>query len=318
MRTSDVNDKPRIGLIVSSSCATRAEAEKRWYHFRRFANDYHEVLSAYKFLLPRDTVNTVEKFGTDIDLEQLGEDNFEGIVRLAALVAKGEINRVLMFQDPEDLAIEEAPSYALLRNCNLRGAHFLVNAAAHLWALHQATNNGRPPGKPYSKEPVDWHGFKETVAFIAHDREKPRMARFALHFRDVLRRFRLIGTSGTVSSIRNHLREFVPPRERLPIYPVGAPAGTTERAVKHMGHGPAGGDVIIAEEMFNWYAAPMPQDLSLQVFHHVLFFIDHKHSHPHEPDIQVLLKTCIDPRHRVNLILNSRMAEEWAERYTSA
>lgn len=82
-----------------------------------------------------------------------------------------------------------------------------------------------------------------------------------------------------------------------------------------MAHGPSGGDVIVADEIFDWYREGGRANNLEHVLHHVLFFADNSKSHPHEADIHVLLKTCADPRNRINLILNSRMAEEWANRY---
>ena len=72
----------------------------------------------------------------------------------------------------------------------------------------------------------------------------------------------------------------------------------------------------VADEILDWYHDAGRASGSDHVLHHVLFFADSSKSHPHEADIRVLLKACADPRNRVNLILNSRMAEEWANRYS--
>lgn len=316
--TNQEQGKKTIGVVVSSKCEKALFPTKRWFYAGKFLRAYHALLAAhYKIVAPDETVgilNTSLEGGekdsalpTPLSIEPLG-DQFQGVVRLAAMVATGEVKRVLMFQDPRDLEIERPENYALLRNCNINGRHLYINAAAHLWALYECKVRCIPQNEPYETEPFELEDVKETVAFIAHDDEKPRMARFALHYRDVLRRFpKLIATSGTKRFIDKFLTNSVPPWDRLKIQSAGAK--------DNVSHGPSGGDVIIAEDIFKTYGSNQSNAVANRVLHHILFFIDHKHTHPHESDIQVLLKTCVNPLHRVNLILNSRMAEEWAERY---
>jgi len=230
-----------------------------------------------------------------------------GVVRLATMVARKEIERVLWFQDPGDLLVGRVENYALLRNCNLAGAHLLMNAAAHLWALYQMSLK-RMAEKPYYTDPYNRGDVQESVFLIAHDAEKPRMSRFAFQFRDVLARFpRLMATAGTRVHIAKCLSDYGTTADSLPIRAVGATPA--------MAHGPSGGDVIVADEIYDWYGPGGRAHRGQYVLHHVLFFADHRQSHPHEADIRVLLETCANPLHRVNLVLNSRMAEEWAQRY---
>jgi hypothetical protein len=47
--------------------------------------------------------------------------------------------------------------------------------------------------------------------------------------------------------------------------------------------------------------------------HTVFFFIDYQHARPHEADIHVLLRTCLNPHRGIHLILNERTAIEWGE-----
>ncbi len=47
--------------------------------------------------------------------------------------------------------------------------------------------------------------------------------------------------------------------------------------------------------------------------HTVIFFIDYQHAQPHEADIHVLLRTCLNPHRGVHLILNERTAIDWGE-----
>jgi methylglyoxal synthase len=309
--------------IISSEKCREDRPGKRWWHLRRFITAYAQLLQQFPLAV---TTGTAEIIAKVIEQERqnipaLGGlhfrpigPSFEGVVYLAAAVAKRQIRRVLWFDDPEDLAVDRPENYALLRNCNLAGAYLHVNASAHLWALHASEARGLSGHKyirtPLNHGPVEQGGIQETVVLIAHDGEKDRISRFVLHYRDVLRHFpRILATSGTLKHIEEFLKIHVPPRERqrLKILPVGATAT--------MAHGPSGGDVIVADEIFDWYREGGRATNLEHVLHHVLFFADNSKSHPHEADIRVLLKTCADPRNRVNLILNSRMAEEWATRY---
>jgi methylglyoxal synthase len=303
----------QLGILVSEKCAQNLPEGKRWFHVARFIKAYGELLGRFELLAVKETASRLETLFQETrhtsrpTITSLGSP-FEGVVRLAAKVARKEVTRVLVFQDPRDLQIERAEAYALLRNCNISGGKMYFNAAAHLWALFESTKQGLPVSRPYYKDTVNTSIVQETVVFIAHDNEKPRMSRFALHYRDILRRFRrLLATAGTKKAIDAFLKQTVPPHQRLHI----EAAGKTDQD----SHGPSGGDVVVAEDVLKTYATLAAPEWDDHVLHHILFFIDHKHSQPHEPDIQVLLKTCADPRNRVNLILNSKMAEEWADRY---
>ena len=127
----------------------------------------------------------------------------------------------------------------------------------------------------------------------------------------------LNGTSGTVRAVDTHLKEHIEPSRR----PVMVAAGATNA----QSHGPSGGDVIIADEIIATFRKisqeytdendPQRQ-IRNRVMFHVFFFADYKQvPQVHLADIQVLIKTCLNPKNRVNLIMNSRTAEEWAERY---
>lgn len=308
--------RPYLGILASEACR-QSLGGKRWWHLTSFVRAYAEVLADYDLIVTSNTAEMLRDLTAtpdptrppwpELTIKDAGP-SFEGVVRLAAKVARREINRVLWFQDPADMRVDRAENYALLRNCNLAGAHLLVNAAAHLWALHSCKPGRHTPAPGYIRTPVDHGRLKETVIFIAHDQEKPRMSRFVLHFRDAIRPFpRLLATSGTLGHIEEFLKDHVPPHERLPIEAVGATASSA--------HGPSGGDVVVAEEIYDWYGAGGIAEKGRHVLHHILFFADNRRSHPHEADIRVLLKTCVNPQHRVNLILNSRMAEEWGKRY---
>lgn len=112
----------------------------------------------------------------------------------------------------------------------------------------------------------------KTVALIAHDNKKEDMIAFAKAHLDVLSRYHLIAT-GTTGHLLN---------ERLGLQ------------VERMLSGPVGGDAQIAAQVAEGKIAA------------VFFFIDPLDKHPHDPDINTLLRIC--NVHNVPLATNSATA----------
>ncbi len=98
----------------------------------------------------------------------------------------------------------------------------------------------------------------KTIALIAHDNKKPDMVAYVQEHRSILECFALIGTGTTGALIQ-------------------AETGLHVDA-KHSG--PVGGDIEIANEVIQGNVAA------------VIFFVDELTAHPHDPDIQTLLRLC--------------------------
>ncbi len=98
----------------------------------------------------------------------------------------------------------------------------------------------------------------KTVALIAHDNKKDDMIAFAREHKDVLERYHLIATGTTGTRINEH----------------------TGLNVTRMLSGPIGGDAQIAAQVAEGKVAA------------VFFFIDPLGKHPHDPDINTLLRIC--------------------------
>ncbi|MBK8024086.1 MAG: methylglyoxal synthase [Chloroflexi bacterium] len=98
----------------------------------------------------------------------------------------------------------------------------------------------------------------KTVALIAHDNKKETMIAFVSAHRDVLARYHLIATGTTGGLIQ----------ERCDL------------TVTRMLSGPIGGDAQIAAQVAEGKVAA------------VFFFIDPLGAHPHDPDINTLLRIC--------------------------
>jgi methylglyoxal synthase len=97
-----------------------------------------------------------------------------------------------------------------------------------------------------------------TLALIAHDAKKDDLVAFAVRHRDDLARFSLLATGTTGTRVRE----------------------ATGLEVETVRSGPLGGDVQIGARIVEGGVAG------------VLFLRDPLTAHPHEPDIQALLKLC--------------------------
>ncbi len=99
--------------------------------------------------------------------------------------------------------------------------------------------------------------WQMRMAIIAHDGKKPEMVAFLLEHKAILEKIDLIATGTTGMHVRN--------------------AGLEVTMVKS---GPKGGDAQIAGKIVNG---------EIDV---VIFFRDPLGKHPHEPDVQMLLRIC--------------------------
>lgn len=112
----------------------------------------------------------------------------------------------------------------------------------------------------------------KTLALIAHDGKKADMVAFAMRYKSVLERYHMVATSTTGELL-------------------------TEKCgldIERMLSGPIGGDAQIAARVAEGRIAA------------VFFFVDPLGKHPHDPDIQGLLRIC--NAHNVPLATNSATA----------
>ncbi len=113
---------------------------------------------------------------------------------------------------------------------------------------------------------------EKTLALIAHDGKKAEMVAFALKHRDVLERYKLVATS-TTGRLLNE---------------------SANLDVERLLSGPIGGDAQIAARVAEGRVAA------------VFFFVDPLGKHPHDPDIQGLLRIC--NAHNIPLATNPATA----------
>lgn len=98
----------------------------------------------------------------------------------------------------------------------------------------------------------------KAIALIAHDGKKEEMVRFANRNKLLLSGFRLLATGSTGRLVE----------------------AATGMNIEELRHGPRGGDVQIA-------AAALAGEVAA-----VFFFVEPMDVHPHDPDIQTLVRTC--------------------------
>lgn len=98
----------------------------------------------------------------------------------------------------------------------------------------------------------------KQLALIAHDGKKAEMIAFVREHRATLERLRLIGTATTARLVREE---------------TGLP-------VESVLSGPLGGDVQIAAGVATGEVGA------------VIFLVDPLNAHPHDPDIQAVLRVC--------------------------
>lgn len=111
------------------------------------------------------------------------------------------------------------------------------------------------------------------LALIAHDHKKDELVKLALQFREVLARHELIATGTSGSRV----------------------AEATGLNVLRMLSGPLGGDAQIAGRVAQGEVRA------------VIFLVDPLYAHPHEPDVQGLVRIC--NVHNVPLAMNVATAQ---------
>lgn len=114
---------------------------------------------------------------------------------------------------------------------------------------------------------------RKTLALIAHDGKKPDMVAFALDHRETLKEFDLVATGTTGQLLRQK----------------------ADLDVHRFMSGPLGGDVQISAQVVEGNISA------------VFFLVDPLDKHPHDPDIQTLMRAC--NVHNVPLASNLATAE---------
>ncbi len=99
----------------------------------------------------------------------------------------------------------------------------------------------------------------KTIALIAHNSRKTDLLNWAKVHKAALVKYECIGTTNTSKLLNDML----------------------ELNVKGFGHGPSGGDILLAAKILQGEV------------HKIIFFIDAETPHGHEHDIQTLIRTAV-------------------------
>jgi methylglyoxal synthase len=99
----------------------------------------------------------------------------------------------------------------------------------------------------------------QTIALIAHNERKNDLLEWSKKHQEILKHYKLIGTSTTARLITSLLG----------------------LEVEGFGHGPSGGDIFLAARILEGKVQK------------VIFFIDSETPHGHEHDIQTLIRTAV-------------------------
>ncbi|GAG38289.1 unnamed protein product, partial [marine sediment metagenome] len=229
---------------------------------------------------------------------------------------------VIFLIDPTDLASLYPECIALKRECVANNKFFLSTYAS---ACEWATLTWSTPGEyVLTEEESDYlresHNVEitkdlsnQTIALISHDKMKVRMIHFANEHRNLLSKFgQIIGTGTTARLLKGEeiagdldsllegrnqdekkdLKEAIDEVRRLNL---------RLEKMQELRSGPKGGDVQIASRVMGGKCDK------------VIFFEDPFTARPHEPDIQLLERTCQIHGDSVVCMSDPISAHLWAE-----
>lgn len=100
---------------------------------------------------------------------------------------------------------------------------------------------------------------RKAIALVAHNERKNVLLEWVKNNRDVLLKHKLIGTTNTSRLLNSVL----------------------EMKIESFGHGPEGGDILLAAKILQ------------NEVEKLIFFVDLQNPHGHEHDIQTLIRTAI-------------------------
>lgn len=212
-----------------------------------------------------------------------------GVVEMAGLVesstpAEKRLRTLIFLAHPVDVEESFPEDVALVRSAIRNNIVLLTTfRTVNLWAANES--GASVPGhreylKPFHED--------DTLALIAHNEKKLELLLWVVRHRKRLGRFRRIIATGTTGG---WVQKFLS-------------AARVDVEVDPRYSGPEGGDIQIANAVMEGNCQ------------HVVFFVDPSTSHPHQADIQALLRVCAMDEIEVNLRLNESSADSWIETVT--
>jgi methylglyoxal synthase len=215
-------EKPKL-LILASREAMRDPSGP----LLRFVRENAYTLKKFKIHATGGTARAILSTGFYKENEEVVKYRFGpegGVVELAAIVARRECETVIFLSDPKDLLSGVPEDHALQRVCKELNVRLITTlATAEQWARYEAAEylkewQSRKDGAEYHNllrkwRPENWKEGnanvgedgelfvfstqQQTLALIAHDKKKEKMAVFANAHAEFLSRFHRILTTGT-------------------------------------------------------------------------------------------------------------------------
>jgi methylglyoxal synthase len=210
---------------------------------------------------------------------------------LEVSASSDRVMTLIFLADPDDLEESYPEDRALVRSAIRNDILYLPTLTSTLYWLAFEAVGSQDHGGPLVNRTVPEN---ESLALIAHDGKKLDLCRWVVQHQQHIRRFDRFITTGTTGE---KIGEF--------LKALGIPDRKIQR-IDRRESGPKGGDVEIGGEILRGNC------------HHVVFFVDPMTLHPHEADIQALLRTCAMPDVRVNLRLTETSATSWIQTVTEA
>jgi len=313
--------KFRIGLIASRS--HRRGPDSRLI---RFVREFEHFLEDQELWGIKSTAYAIKRAGLllDAELKELRAGREGGIVELTRMVVDDKLDVVIYLMDPRDPTSTYPESGALKRESVTKGKFFL---STYMSAVEWASLVWKPGDERLliAGECKAGNPANQRIALIAHDELKVQMLKFALldHI-ELLSKFQGRIATGTTGSYLNGSRPLSTlegewksklakarkARDSTEIDRLSKELAQLNQISRHrrklklevtpMLSGPKGGDVQIAHDVLN------------DRVDKVIFFEDPFTARPHEPDIQLLERTCRVRGERVVCLSDPTSANEWA------
>ena len=314
-------NKFRIALIASRS--HRRGPDSRLI---RFVREFEHFLEDQELWGIKSTAYAIKRAGLllDAELKELRAGREGGIVEITQMVVDNKLDVVIYLMDPRDPTSTYPESGALKRECVTKGKFFL---STYMSAVEWASLVWKPgddrlliAGECKAGNPAT-----QRIALIAHNELKVRMLKFALlDHRDLLNKFQGRIATGTTGSYLNGSRPLSGLEEEWKLKLAKARKERNQTEIDRLSNelaqlneisrhrrklkldvtpklsGPDGGDVQIAHDVLN------------DQVDKVIFFEDPYTARPHEPDIQLLERTCRVRGERVVCLSDPTSANEWA------
>lgn len=197
--------------------------------------------------------------------DRFSEDRNENreFISIARMILDGNIHLLIFFTKSDEL-YEHNRTDALINTAINKDIFFALNKKTADFMITSNLINSSIPDHKNANHELKENETKITIALIAHDTEPKYIMRdLCKEYKDILMNpnVKLVGTSGTIKKIKSMVPEL---------------------QIEDMGHGPDGGDIVIAEKIFS-------REINI-----MFFFIDTTDFKPHYREIQTLIDAAVD------------------------